>query len=52
MRSARVSINRGRGLGAKIAGFGVEIECADAVRAMCAVELHAALDALNFVGFH
>lgn len=52
VRRARVSIDRGRGLRPKIAGFGVEIECADAVGAMRAVKLHAALDALDFVGLH
>src|SRR5580658_8154760 len=47
-----VSIDCGCGLGAEVAGFGVEIERAHAVGTARARELHAALDALDSVGFH
>ena len=45
-------VDGGCGLGAEITGFGVEIERADAVVTMRAAKLHAAFDALDFVGFH
>ena len=47
-----VSIDRGCGLGAEVAGFRVEVDRADAVGTLRAGELHAALDALDSVGFH
>ena len=40
------------GLGAEVAGLGIEIERADAVAAASASELHAAFDALDSIGFH
>ena len=49
---AGVIIDRGGGLGAEVAGLGVEIQSADAVGTVRARELHAALDALDSVGFH
>jgi hypothetical protein len=52
MRFGGVIVNGGGGLGAKVSGFGIEVECADTVGAMRAGELHAALDALDSVGFH
>lgn len=47
-----VKIDRGCGLGAEVAGLRIEIERAYAVGTMYAGELHAALDAQDFVGFH
>jgi hypothetical protein len=47
-----VSVDCGGGLGAQVAGFGVEIDGADTVAALSAVKLHATFDALDFVGFH
>ena len=52
VRFVGVIINRGRGLSAEVAALGVEVQCADAVCTLCAGELHAALDALDFIGFH
>ena len=52
MRSGGVIVDRGCGLGAQVAGSGVEVERADAVGTMRAGELHAAFDALDSVGFH
>ena len=52
VRFCCVVIDRGRGLGAEIAALGVEVQRADAVCTLRAGELHAALDALNSVGFH
>ena len=52
MRLGGVIVDHGRGLGAEVAGFRVEVQRADAVFTLRAGELHAALDALNFVGFH
>ena len=52
VRFAGVIINRGRGLGAEVAALGVEVQRADAVRALRASELHAALNALDSIGFH
>jgi hypothetical protein len=49
---AGVIVHRGCSLGAEVSGFGIEVEGADAVSAMRAGELHAALDALDPVGFH
>ena len=52
VRFAGVIINRGRGLSAEVAALRVEVQCADAVCTLRAGELHAALDALDFIGFH
>ena len=52
MRFGGVVVDGGGGLGAEIPRFGVEVERGDAVGAMRADELHAALDALDSVGFH
>ena len=47
-----VLVDHGCSLSAEIAGLGVEVQRADAVFTLRAGELHAALDALNSVGFH
>ena len=52
VRFGGVVIDGGGGLGAEVAGFGVKIQRADAVGTACAVELHAALDALDSIGLH
>ncbi len=52
VRLGGVSIDQGCGLGAEVAGFRVELQCADAMGTLRAGELHAALDALDSVGFH
>ena len=52
VRFGGVSIDYGCGLGAEVAGFRVEVQCADAMGTLRAGELHAALDALDSVGFH
>lgn len=52
MRFRGMIVDGGRGLGAEVAGFGVEIQRAYAVSTARAVELHAAFDALDTVGFH
>lgn len=52
MGIAGVLVDGGCGLGAEVACLWIEIECADAVGAMRTGELHAALDALDAVGFH
>ncbi len=52
VRFGGVIIDGGSGLSAEVARFGVEIQRADAVGAARAVELHAALDALDSVGLH
>lgn len=52
VRLGRVMVDCGCGLGAEIAGFRIEIERGDAVRAVRARELDALLDALGSVGFH
>jgi len=52
VRSGRVLIDGGRGLGAKIAGRGFEVKRTDAVFTPRAGELYAVLDALGTVGFH
>ena len=49
---ARVTINRGCGLGTEVASFLVEVEGANAVSTARAVELHATFDALDSIGFH
>jgi len=49
---AGVIIDRGGGLRAKVTRLGVEVQSADAVGTVRARELHAALDALDSVGFH
>jgi hypothetical protein len=50
--SAGVIVDCGGGLGAEVAGLGVEVKRADAMSTVRARELHAALDSLYFVGFH
>ena len=52
MRFCCVVIDRGRGLGAEIAALRVEVQRANAVCTLRAGELHAALDALDSIGFH
>jgi hypothetical protein len=52
VRFAGVIIDRGCGLSAEVAALGVEVQRADAVCTLGAGELHAALDALDFIGFH
>jgi hypothetical protein len=52
VRFGGVIVDRGCGLGAEVAGSCVEIEGADAVGAVRAGKLHAALDALDSIGFH
>ena len=52
VRFAGVIVDRGRGLGAEIAALRVEVQRADAVCTLRAGELHAALDALDLIGFH
>jgi len=52
VRSGGVSVDGGCGLGAQVAGFGVEIHGTDAVGTLLARELHAALDAFDAIGFH
>ena len=52
VRFGGVIIDGSSGLGAEVAGFSVEIQRAYAVRAARAVELHAAFDTLDSVGFH
>jgi hypothetical protein len=47
-----VLVHGGGGLGAEVSGFGVEVEGADAVRAMSTDESHAALDPFDAIGFH
>ena len=49
---AGVTIDGGCGLGTQIADLLVEVECADTVSTTSAVELHAALDALDSISFH
>ena len=45
-------VHGGGGLGTEVSGLGVKVEGADAVRAMRAGKLHAALDALDPIGLH
>lgn len=52
VRFRGVSIDCGCGLGAEVAGLGVEVQRADTVGTVRAGELHAALDALDSIGFH
>ena len=52
VRFAGVIVDRGCGLGAEVAALRVEVQRADAVCTLGAGELHAALDALDFIGFH
>jgi len=52
VRFGGVIVDCGGGLGAEIARLGVELESADGVGTMSAVELHAALDALDSISFH
>ena len=52
MRFCCVVVDCGRGLGAEVAALRVEVQGADAVCTLGAGELHAALDALDFIGFH
>lgn len=52
VRFCCVIVDGGGGLGAEVAGVGIEIQRADAVGAARAVELHAAFDALDSVGLH
>jgi hypothetical protein len=47
-----VVVDGGRGLCTQVAGLRVEVESADAMGTVRAGELHAALDALDSVGFH
>ena len=52
VRFAGVIVDRGCGLGAEVAALGVEVQRADAVCTLRASELHAALNALDSIGFH
>jgi hypothetical protein len=52
VRFGGVIIDHGCGLGAEVARLRVEVQRADAVFTLHAGELHAALDALDSVGFH
>ena len=52
VRLGGVMVDGGRGLGAQVAGFRIEIERGDAVGTARARELYAVLDALGPVGFH
>jgi hypothetical protein len=52
VRFAGVIVDRSCGLGAEVAGLGVEVQSADAVGTVRASKPHAALDALDSVGFH
>ena len=52
VRFACVIIDRGCGLGAEVATLRVEVQRGDAVCTLRAGELHAALDALDSIGFH
>jgi hypothetical protein len=47
-----MSVDGGSGLGTEVASLNVEVEGGDVVFTMGAGELHAALDALDSVGFH
>jgi hypothetical protein len=49
---AGVVVDRRCGLGSKVSNSGIKIERADTVLAVRASELHAALDALDSIGFH
>src|SRR6267378_3531046 len=52
VRFAGVIVDCGRSLSAEVAALRVEVQRADAVCALRAGELHAALDALDSIGFH
>ena len=52
VRFGGVVVHGGGGLRAEVSGFGVEVESADAVGTVGAGEFHAALDALDAIGFH
>jgi hypothetical protein len=52
VRFGGVIVDRGCGLGTEVASLFVEIKSAHAVGTVRAVELHAALDALDSIGFH
>ena len=52
MRFAGVIVDCGRGLSAEVAALRIEVQRADAVSTLRTGELHAALDALDFIGFH
>lgn len=47
-----VGIDGGGRLGSEISHLGVKVQRADAMRALLARELHAALDPFNSIGFH
>ena len=52
VRRGGVRIDCGSGLGAEIPNFGVKLQSCDAMGALLARELHAALNALDSIGFH
>ena len=52
VRFGGMIVDCGGGLSAQVAESGVEIQGADAVGTVRTGELHAALDALDSVGFH
>lgn len=52
MRLGRVMVDGGGRLRAEVSGFGVKVECAHAVGAVCAGKFHAVFYALDLVGFH
>ena len=52
VRFGYVIVDCGGSLGAQVTALGVELESADAVGAVEAVELHSTLDALDAIGFH
>jgi hypothetical protein len=52
VRRSGVGIDCGGGLGAEISNFGVKLQSCDAMGALLARELHAALNALDSIGFH
>jgi hypothetical protein len=52
MGHSGVGVDGGSSLGAEVADFCVEIQGADAMGTLFAAELHAALDALDAIGFH
>ena len=52
VRFGGVIVNRGCGLRTQVSGLRIEIERGDAVGTVRAGELHAALNALDSIGFH
>lgn len=52
VRFGGVIVDHGRGLGAEIATFCIEVQGTYAVGTMRACEFHAALNALDAIGFH